>query len=264
MIQQDIKRQEPLLYHEVHGTHGPYILLVHGMISSRAQWIPNLEALKAFSRPVIVELFGHGRSPSPDDPDCYTPDNYVNEFELIRCKLGVDRWFLCGQSLGASLTLRYALYYPERIIAQIFTNSQSALSEATWDDALKLLSQRLEEEGHKLIETLPLHPSHSRHLRPEIKRALIEDATLIDIQGFSYTGLYTVAKCSVRQIIHKNKVPTLLMVGQHDKPFSPYLEFAQQNIPKLEVLVLDGGHAVNIDEADQFNKAAQDFIERFV
>ena len=256
--------QEPLLYHEVHGTRGPFILLVHGMISSRAQWIPNLETLEAFGRPVIVELFGHGRSPSPEDPECYTPDNYVSEFERIRCKLGVDRWFLCGQSLGASLTLRYALYHPERIIAQIFTNSQSALSDQTWNDALKLLSQRLEEEGHELIETLPLHPSHSRHLKPEIKNALIEDAKLIDVQGFSHTGLYTVAKCSVRKIINKNQIPTLLIVGKHDKQFLPYLEFVQQNMPELEVLVLDGGHAVNIDADEQFNKATQEFIARFI
>lgn len=256
--------QEPLLYYEVHGTHGPFILLVHGMISSRAQWIPNLDALTAFSRPVIIELFGHGRSPSPKNSQCYTPDNYVNEFERIRCKLGVDHWFLCGQSLGASLTLRYALYHPERIIAQIFTNSQSALSGETWDDALKLLSKRLEEEGHKLIETLPLHPSQSRHLKPEIKNILIEDAKLIDVQGFSYTGLYTVAECSVRNMIHKNQIPTLLIVGNYDKQFAPYREFAEQTMLQLEVLVLDGGHAVNIDAAEEFNKATQEFIARFI
>jgi len=259
-----MKMQEPLLYHEVHGTQGPFILLVHGMISSRAQWTPNLETLKTFGRPVIMELFGHGRSPSPEDPQCYTPDNYVNEFERIRSKLGVDRWFLCGQSLGASITLRYALYHPERIIAQIFTNSQSALSDHTWDDALNLFSQRLKEEGHKLIETLPLHPSHSRHLKPEIKDALVEDAKLIDVQGFCNTLLNTVAKCSVREIINKNQIPTLLIVGKHDKQFSPYYEYAQQNMPELEVLVLDGGHAVNIDAAEHFNKAVQDFIERFI
>lgn len=256
--------QEPLLYHEVHGTRGPFILLVHGMISSRAQWIPNLEALTAFGRPVIVELFGHGRSPSPEDPECYTPDNYVNEFEGIRNKLGVDRWFLCGQSLGASLTLRYALYHPERVVAQIFTNSQSALSDQTWDDALNLFSQRLKEEGHKLIQTLPLHPTHSRHINPEIKNVLVEDAKLIDVGGFSYTLLNTVAKCSVRTIINRNQIPTLLIVGKHDKPFLPYYEFVQQNMPELEALVLDGGHAVNIDASEQFNKATQDFIERFI
>ena len=32
-------------------------------------------------------------------------------------------------------------------------------------------------------------------------------------------------------IIHKNQIPTLLIVGKHDKPFLPYLEFARQNIP---------------------------------
>jgi len=256
--------QKPLIYYEAHGTHGPFILLVHGILSSRAQWIPNVQALAAFSRPVIVELFGHGRSPSPKNPECYTPDNYVREFERIRSKLGIEQWFVCGQSLGASLTLRYAVYSPERIIAQIFTNSRSALSDESRDEAMKMLAQRLQEEGRRMIDTLPLHPSRSRHLKPEIKKALIEDAKIIDLQGFSYTGLYTVTNCSVRKILLKNKIPTLLIVGQHDKQFAPLREYAERTMPQLEVLALDGGHAVNIDAAEQFNQALRDFVSRFI
>lgn len=255
--------QEPLLYHETHGTHGPFILLVHGMISSRAQWTPNLDAFTEYCRPVVVELFGHGRSPSPEDPECYSPDNYVKEFERIRKKLGIERWFLCGQSLGASLTLRYALYHPERTIAHIFTNSESAMTENSWEDELKILSKLLEEEGDKIIETLPLHPSHSRYIEPDIKAALVEDAKLVNAKGLSNTGLHTVAKCSLRTIVHKNIIPTLLIVGKYDKPFLPYIEFAQQNIPKLEVLILDGGHAVNLHASERFNIAARDFVRRF-
>jgi pimeloyl-ACP methyl ester carboxylesterase len=100
---------EPSLYFEVHGNEGPYLLMVHGILSSKAQWIPNLEELKTFCRPVVIELFGHGRSPAPDDVESYSPDNYVGEFELIRQKLGIEKWFICGQSLGAALTFRYAL-----------------------------------------------------------------------------------------------------------------------------------------------------------
>jgi pimeloyl-ACP methyl ester carboxylesterase len=255
--------QKPLVYYEVHGTHGPFILLVHGILSSRAQWIPNVQALADFSRPVIVELFGHGRSPSPKNPECYTPDNYVREFERIRCKLGTERWFVCGQSLGASLTLRYAIDHPERIIAQIFTNSRSAMSDESRGEAMKMLAQRIQEEGRQVIDTLPLHPSRSRHLKPEIKKALIEDAKKIDLQGFSYTGLYTITNCSVRNILFKNKIPTLLIVGPRDKQFAPFREFAEKTMPQLEVLVLDGGHAVNIDAAEQFNQAVLDFVSRF-
>ena len=81
---------EPTIYYEVHGQKGPFLLMLHGILSSRAQWIPNLKELKEFCRPVIVELFGHGRSPAPDTPEIYSPDNYVREFECIRRNLGAN------------------------------------------------------------------------------------------------------------------------------------------------------------------------------
>jgi len=34
-----------LPYYEVREGKGPYVLLVHGFLSSRAQWLPNLDAL---------------------------------------------------------------------------------------------------------------------------------------------------------------------------------------------------------------------------
>ena len=44
------------LYYDVHDGTGPYVLLVHGFLSSRAQWRPNLAALASVMRPVVVEL----------------------------------------------------------------------------------------------------------------------------------------------------------------------------------------------------------------
>src|SRR5690349_10998236 len=95
---------EPRLHRDVHEGRGPFVLLVHGMLSGRSQWRPNLAAIATVARPVVVELWGHGRSPSPQDPDLYHPDGYVREFERIRVELGIERWLVCGQSLGGSLT----------------------------------------------------------------------------------------------------------------------------------------------------------------
>jgi 2-succinyl-6-hydroxy-2,4-cyclohexadiene-1-carboxylate synthase len=260
----EYKIEEPLLYYEVHGTQGPHLLLVHGILSSRVQWMPNLEGLTAFCRPVIVELLGHGRSPAPDDPECYTPDRYVLEFESIREKLGVDRWFVCGQSLGAALTLRYGLNHPDHIIAQVFTNSRSALAENRPEEGMKKVAKRVEERGRKVLEEFPLLPSPNRHLDFKIKKALIDDLNLINLQGLSYNLQYLVTRCSVHKMIHENQVPTLLIVGKFDKQFSPLVSFAEKTIPNLEILVCDGGHAVNIDADEQFNEAVRDFISRFL
>ena len=61
--------------------HGPHVMFLHGFLSSRAQWRPNLPGLTPFCRPVVVELLGHGRSPAPADPAAYTVDSYLAAFE---------------------------------------------------------------------------------------------------------------------------------------------------------------------------------------
>jgi len=248
------------LYYELHGTQGPYLLMVHGLMSSRAQWIPNLKALTEFCRPVIVELFGHGRSPSPKNPEAYFPQHYVREFEIIRCELSLENWFVCGQSLGAALTLRYSLLHPERITAQIFTNSRSALSDAGEYENREELVRSMLAAGRGALDRFPINPSRNRFLDPEIKKALVDDIVLIDMEGFANNLLHLIPRCSVRNHIREISIPTLLIAGKFDKQFSPLVPIAMENIPALEFIELDGGHAVNIDEADRFNKAIREFI----
>ena len=115
-----------LPYYDVHPGKGPYALFVHGFLSSRAQWLPNLDRLSTVCRPVVVELFGHGRSTAPTEPEGYSPDKYLLAFEEIRANLGANHWFVIGQSLGAGLTLRYALQHPARVVAHVLTNSSTA------------------------------------------------------------------------------------------------------------------------------------------
>lgn len=256
----------PSLYYEVHDGSGPFLLLVHGMLSSRSQWLPNLIALRRVCRPVVVELFGHGRSPTPDDPACYTPGYYGREFEMIRTLLGAEKWIVCGQSLGAALTIRYALDYPDRVAAQIFTNSNSALAEEGWEAAVRPFmeeqARRLEAEGRRVLAEHPLNPARNKRLGPQVRDALREDYALHSPRGIACTGLYTVPPSSVRGRVVENRVPALLVVGEREKRFAPHRRFAEANMPLLEVEALDAGHAVNLDAADGFNEAVVGFVRR--
>jgi pimeloyl-ACP methyl ester carboxylesterase len=252
----------PHLYYEVHGKQGPHLLMVHGLMSSRAQWIPNLKAFAEFCRPVVVELFGHGRSASPQNPEAYFPENYVWEFEMIRQELGLENWFICGQSLGAALTVRYSLLHPERIRAQIFTNSLSALSDVGENANMERVVRLMLQGGRASLDSFPLNPSRSRFLDPEVKKALVEDINLIGMEGFANNLLYLIPRCSVRNLLSKISVPTLLVAGKFDKQFGALVPMVLENTPSLEFIELDGGHAVNIDAADRFNEAVRKFILR--
>lgn len=252
---------KPLLHYDVRGSSGPYLLMVHGMLSSRAQWLANVPALSSFCRPVVVELFGHGRSPSPTDPEVYTPRAYVAEFERLRRFLGADRWLLCGQSLGAALTLRYALDCPERVAAHVFTNSMSALAERGWGEAvvpaMQAAADRLARDGRGAIDNHPLNPGRATRLPADVRNALVEDSRLHDPRGIALTGLHTVPDSSVRERIAGNSVPSLLVVGEREKRFRAHREFAERHMPLLSVVGLDAGHAVNAEVADAFNREAQ-------
>jgi len=207
-----------------------------------------------------VELFGHGRSPSPQDPVAYYPENYVREFERIRQEEGIDNWFICGQSLGASLTLRYSFFHPGRIKAQIFTNSLSALSDIREIENPEGLFKLILQGGRETLDKLPINPTRSRFLNPDVKKALVDDINLINLEGFANTMLYLTPRCSVRNIIKEITVPTLLIAGIFDKPFSPLISKFRENMPALNVIELDGGHAVNVDAADRFNESVREFI----
>jgi len=254
------------LHCDVHEGDGPFLLLVHGILSSRAQWQANLPALARVTRPVVVELWGHGRSPTPEDASSYHPDAYVAAFEALRERLGASRWLVCGQSLGATLTLRYALDYPERVLAQVFTNSTSALADSDWVAGVRAggpeQADAIERGGRAMLEKIPLHPLHARRLPSAVQEVLVADAALLNPRGVADTIRYTVPESSLRERIASNRVPTLLVCGERDSRFEAQRHFAERHLPHLEVVAVDAGHAVNIEAADAFDSAVTHFLER--
>lgn len=256
-----------MLHYEVRDGDGPYLMMLHGMLSSKAQWLLNVEALSEFCRPVLVELLAHGRSASPAEAEHYHPDAYVRAFEAIREGVGCERWYICGQSFGASLTLRYALAHPERVIAQVFTNSSSALADAEtvamYRENSESRAKGVEEGGHEYLADMPIFPAKARRLPEEARDALVEDASLLNPAGLAMTFRHSSPYVSLRGRIHENTVPTLLVCGERERRFDANREHAVAHMPELTYVGAEGaGHAVNIEAAEVFNQALADWIAR--
>ena len=250
---------------DIHGDgRKPYLLMVHGLLSSRAQWKPNVAALSAVCTPVTVELFGHGRSPSPEDPAAYTVAAYVERFDALRARLGADRWFICGQSFGAGLTIRYALTYPDRVIGQVFTNSMSGLSTASRAREPERLARAdaIARGGVEAMKDLPFHPRPARRLSPELWEDLLADADLLSAAAVAEALRTTSPELSVAADLSRIAVPSLLVNGTRETPFQPLRDLAAREIPGLTVVDLPGGHSVNLDQSEGFNAAVAAFIAR--
>ncbi len=248
---------------EAHEGDGPRLLLVHGFLSSRAQWRPNLEGLKRFCRPVVLELWGHGRSPTPDDLSAYDIDNYARLFDQIRQELKAEQWFVCGQSFGAGLTMNYALTHPERVIGQVFTNSLSALSPANGlgtPEEHMARADALEQGGIPAIEDLPYHPRFATRFSEAVKNEMLDDAAGISPKGIANGVRGTLPRLSVIDRFGETKVPSLLVHGIWEKRFQPLAAAGRQALPTLQVVELEGGHSINIEAAEGFNAAVGEFV----
>lgn len=249
------------LHYEIHAGSGPPVLLVHGFLSSPAQWQDNIDAIADVATPVTVALYGHGGSPSPDDPAFYTPQHYVEEFELIRRALGVEQWLLCGYSFGAGLTFRYVLEHPEHVIGHIMTNSMSGFAEPAAPGAAPgAIVQRFEEGGLAAIEQIAIHPKHARRLPAGVRQAILEDAKKLDPGGIGRCIAYTLPTLSVRDDVSRNPRPALLVCGTREARFQPYRDFLENSMPRLRIVDIPVGHAVNAQEPGHFNDAITDFI----
>lgn len=257
-----------LPYYEVHdGGRGPYMLMVHGFLSSRVQWKVNLDALKTVARPVLLELLAHGRSPAPEDPVAYKVESYISAFEAIRRKLGAERWVVCGQSFGAGLATQYALEKPERTMGLIITNSISAFTpkgDPEREAAQKERAATIQAGGKKALEELRIHPRHAKRFPEEIKAEMVADAERIAPEGILRSISLTSPSLSIADRLDQIKVPTLLVNGLWEKRFQPMRERAGRLIPGVTVVDLPGGHSVNIEAAEGFDKAALEFIGRLM
>ena len=252
------------LHFDVHPGDGPPVLVVHGMMAGRALWAANIDALRSVATPVVVELYGHGRSPTPIQDFRYRPETYVAEFEIIRAAVGAERWFVIGQSLGAALTLRYVFDHPDRVIAHVITNSVSGMADSRWRDQISAtadtVARTFEEGGLAAVAESRMNPIRARAFHPDAQAGLRTDHALLSPSGLAATMRHTVPTSPVRDRLGENKRPCLVIAGTREAAFAEPLEHIEAVMPLVQVIRLPVGHSPNAEDPDAFNAAVTRFF----
>jgi len=93
-----------MLAYERHGSGDP-LVLVHGVTHRRQAWYPVLDELAEQRDVILVDLPGHGESPSFDLDGLSVKDALRRDFEGFLDELGLDRPHIAGNSLGGLVSL---------------------------------------------------------------------------------------------------------------------------------------------------------------
>jgi pimeloyl-ACP methyl ester carboxylesterase len=247
-----VSRGEVRLYYEVHGggTERLPLLLSHGYSASSAMWEPNLSRLAASRRVVTWDMRGHGRTVVPPRAEFYSHAASVEDMAAVLDACGIGTAAVGGLSLGGFLSLAFYNRYPERVAALLLFDTgpgyRSDEAREGWNSYARSQAERFEAEGLGALGE-----------SPEVRRGAHDPA------GLALAGRHILTQQGpeVIESLPSIKVPTLVLVGELDKPYLKAADYMAAQIPQSKKVVLKGaGHASNIDRPADFNREVDDFL----
>jgi len=249
-----LERDGVTLYYELHGATSERtpLLLTHGYSASSAMWRPNLPALAGKRQVVTWDIRGHGRSASPSEPARYSEAASVADMAAILDACGIRRAAIGGLSLGGYLSLAFHLAHPTRVAGLLLCDTGPGFRQVDarerWNAFAVARAEDLERQGLAALST-----------SPEVGAGPHDPAGL----ALAARGILVQHDSRVLDSLPSIRVPTLIVVGEHDAPFRAATDYMAAKIPGATKCILAGaGHAANIDQPRAFDAATTAFLER--
>jgi len=239
--------------YEVSGSGEP-VLLSHGYSATRRMWDGQHRAFPDY-QVIGWSMRGHGQTENPSDPARYSAALTVGDMKALLRHVKAPRAVVGGLSLGGYVSLAFYLAHPEMVRALVICDSgpgyRNAEARAGWNKRAGERAAELESRGLDALS------GRSR----EMREAMGEHRSA---QGLAHAarGMLAQEGSSVIHGLAGIKVPTLIIVGDHDQPFIAPCEYMAKKIPGARLEVIAGaGHSSNLDQPEAFNRVLRDFLD---
>jgi len=260
------------------GVGGRPLLLVHGFTGAKEDFRDVVGPLAAEGWWVVApDLRGHGSSAHPAHEDAYGIDLFAADMVGLVDDLRWDRFDLLGHSMGGMIAQVVALGAQDRISRLVLMDTATGSldgSESGSDENVALMRLGIElcrAEGIGAIAAVlemgdqPLDsPAHARLAElpewrlweskkflacsPEMWCAMVETFLTVEDRMESLSAL---------------SMPTLVMVGEQDRPFLKVSKRMAETIPGAELVVIpDAGHSPQFENPHAWYSAVSGFLAR--
>ncbi len=102
------------------------LLLLHGFTGHGRFWDSFAQVMSADYRVLALDQRGHGESEHPAD-HAYATDDFVADLEAFVAAIELDRFILCGHSMGGHNTMAYTARHPEQVICALANDIPPAM-----------------------------------------------------------------------------------------------------------------------------------------
>ena len=122
---------------------GPPVVLLHGIGSTSASWVYQLEGLAAGFRVIAWDAPGYGLSSPFPDPSPAAAE-YADTLAALLDTLQASSCILVGQSLGAIIAASFAAHRPDRVRGLVLLGPANGYGRADAETRAQMLNARLQ------------------------------------------------------------------------------------------------------------------------
>lgn len=114
------------LGYEVQGEGTTTVLVLHGLLASRASLYPLMDALEDKAMVIAMDLRGHGGSSAIHGVDLHIDDLVADALAVLDAAGVIRPAIVIGIELGAVIADRLLKHHPERVAGRVLVNFPSA------------------------------------------------------------------------------------------------------------------------------------------
>ncbi len=257
------------------------ILMLHGGPGGTSRGFYQFASLGE-DRPIIIfDQLGSGRSDYNTDTALLKVDNFVEQVEAVKTRLGLKEFYLQGHSWGTALALEYYLKYPTGIKAIIFNSPYFSTSvwKADADTLISTLPDSIQMaikigEKNKDFES-PAYKNANEVFAKNFglrKTRLTSELDTVPAKGNSFiynymwgptefTATGTLLNYDRVSSLKNITVPTLFITGEFDEARPPTVNRFQSLVPNAKFVVIEGaGHSTMQDNRSANINAIRNFL----
>jgi len=242
------------------------VVLLPGAAANSLMWAPNIESLSESYRTYAIDnIYDYGRSVYTRTPK--NPNDLLTWLDEFFCALKLGgHIYLIGMSYGGWLASLYALRFPTRLDKLVLLAP-----------AATVLPLRLEFVMRLILTKIPQRYFTKSFINWLFKDAIQKDvANRMTIDDIRINDAFLTSRCfKPRHLfiptvlkdkeLQRLKVPTLFLVGENEKIYSPRKSIQRLNkvAPHIKTdIIPDAGHDLTFVQAGIVNRKILEFLKQ--
>ena len=233
---------------------GPPILLLHASSVTASSWLENVGELNKHYRTYAIDTIGEPNKSVLDDLNHHPQDgeDLARLYGFIADQLGVGQADVIGASYGGFIATNYAIHAPDRVKKMALLGPMG-VTPNTGNVVTKLLAYMM----------FPVKPFQDHMVVWAFGDRFSGD--MVDYFMIVLTGVqgkYAPPMNLKPEDLQRVQASTLLFLGERDGLTGDpeAVKELAQNIPDIRIEVLDTGHLIGIEGADQVNPVLLEFL----